>query len=328
MIGVRAPLRISLFGGGTDIPRIFNEIEGCVFSCAINKYVHIFVNKVWPEDEKGVIAKYSLLEKEMHPRYLRHPIMRTVLLNQKVDGIDISVSSDLPGGTGLGSSSAFTVAFTLAIKTHLKESVSKLELANQACEIEIKFLQEPIGKQDAFASAFGGLKAYEFLKNGDTNVKTSLLNERALSSLQNSLYLVRVGGFRKTADLLQQQLRELERQSRMISIYSAMANQAKWASLQTEFDAIEFGDMLDQAWQYKKSLNPSITNLEIEETIERGKKYGATGAKLLGAGGSGFVLFIVPEIHQQKFLTHMDSLRVINPKIDAFGAQIVIPEGD
>lgn len=325
MIIARTPLRISFFGGGTDIPKVFRDVAGCVFSASIEKYIFINVNHKWPKSELSVTAKYTILEEEIHPRYLKHPIMRTVLTNQNLNGLDIAVSSDIPGGTGLGSSSAFTVGFLLAA-TALKDRIlSKYQLATSACEIEIDFLGEPIGKQDAFASAFGGINRFDFQKSGEVNVTACHLSNKEVKKMERSLYLVRVGGYRKTSDLLMNQLLELDNQKHHLSTYERIANQARWASTLREFNVEEFGDALDEAWRLKKSLSASITSAEIEELILLGKRNGATGAKLLGAGGSGFVLFIVPEKFSDKFMSVMENSRVIQPKLDNEGAMKIYP---
>jgi D-glycero-alpha-D-manno-heptose-7-phosphate kinase len=323
MFIVKSPLRVSFFGGGTDIPKVYNEIKGCVFSATINKYIYININKKWPISETSVTAKYTILEEEVHARYLKHPIMRTVLVSEGINGVDISVSSDLPGGTGLGSSSAFTVGFLLAIKSLKGHSTSNYELASSACVIEMDQLKEPIGKQDAFAATFGGINRFDFHENGEVEIAESSLSENNGLRLQKSMYLVRVGGVRKTSDLLMQQLSELENQRRQITTYRKIAEQARWASSLQEFDEEEFGSALDEAWALKKSLSPNISNIEIEDLIILGKSCGATGAKLLGAGGSGFVLFIVPEKNRDKFISLMDNTKIIQPRVDKQGARII-----
>jgi D-glycero-alpha-D-manno-heptose-7-phosphate kinase len=325
MFAVRSPLRVSFFGGGSDIPKIYQTIGGCVFSVTIQKYVYIFVNEKWPKIDSAITAKYSILEEVPHPRYLQHPIMRTVLTKYQVNGIDISVSSDIPGGTGLGSSSAFTVGFTLLANTFRGVSMSKVELANNACSIEIDELNEPIGKQDSFASTFGGLKRYDFESNGNVEVSNSGFDLESQSRLQKCLFLVRIGGFRKTSDLLMQQIQQLNGEMNQITTYQKIADQARWASQLKNFNPHEFGDALNQAWDYKKTLSSSISNDAVEDLIAMGRGLGATGAKLLGAGGSGFVLFIVPEENQEKFLASMDRTKVINPSLDVDGAKLLYP---
>jgi D-glycero-alpha-D-manno-heptose-7-phosphate kinase len=325
MFAARSPLRVSFFGGGSDIPKIYQEIGGCVFSATIQKYVYIFINEKWPKVDSSITAKYSILEEVPHPRYLQHPIMRTALNKYQVNGIDISVSSDIPGGTGLGSSSAFTVGFTLLMNTFRGVSMSKVELAKTACAIEIDDLNEPIGKQDSFASTFGGLRRYDFENNGNVEVSNSGLDIASQSRLQKCLFLARIGGIRNTSDQLMQQMKQFNGQMNQIATYQKIADQARWASQLQDFDPYEFGDALSQAWDYKKTLSSSISNDAIEDLIEKGRKKGATGAKLLGAGGSGFVLFIVPEENQERFLASMDSTKILNPSLDFDGAKLVYP---
>jgi D-glycero-alpha-D-manno-heptose-7-phosphate kinase len=322
---VRSPLRISFFGGGTDIPRIYSEINGCVFSATIQKFVYISINKKWPSDDVSVTAKYTILENEIHVKYLKHPIMRTVLSKLGITGVDISVSSDIPGGTGLGSSSAFTVGFLLASKAILGEEISNYRLAESACEVELHELQEPIGKQDSYAAAFGGINHINFDKSGKVNVTSCRLSADSTSTLEESIFLVRIGGFRKTSELLMQQLTQLESSDRQIAVYEEIANQARWASELTNIDLEEFGSRLNEAWNMKKSLSSNISNDEIDHLITLGLSNGACGAKLLGAGGSGFVLFLVPREHQEAFIHSMRGKRMIQPKFDFDGATVLHP---
>lgn len=323
MIIVKTPLRLSFFGGGTDIPMIYNEIGGCVFSSTIAKHIYICLNRKWPEEDVSVTAKYTILESEIHPRYLKHPIMRTVLEKEQLSGVDISVSSDIQGGTGLGSSSAFTVGFLLATRALLREETTKYDLAKLACAIEIDELQEPIGKQDTYAATFGGLNRYDFHTNGEVRITPTKFDANSLDLLRRSLFLVRVGGVRKTSDLLVRQLTELSNKKDKLSTYQKMAEQAAWASSLVKLDLEQFGCAIDEAWRLKKSLSPNISNEEIDSLIKLGKSQGAIGAKLLGAGMSGFVLFIVPEESQEKFMIAMDSSKFIRPQLESKGAEVI-----
>lgn len=323
MIIVKSPLRVSFFGGGTDIPQIYNEIDGCVFSSTIKKHIFVCLNRKWPNEDLSVTAKYTSLENEPHPRYLKHPIMRTVLEKEQINGVDISVSSDIQGGTGLGSSSAFTVGFLLASKALLRRELTKSDLAKVACVIEMDELLEPIGKQDSYAAAFGGLNRYDFYGSGEVRVTQTNLNAKSQEQLEKCLFLVRVGGLRKTSDLLVSQLNEFSRKSNKIATYQKMAEQAVWASGLVQLDLEEFGSAIDEAWRLKSSLSPNISNEEIDSLIKLGKINGAVGAKLLGAGKSGFILFLVPEQSQEKFIKSVDSSKIIRPALDRNGAEVI-----
>jgi D-glycero-alpha-D-manno-heptose-7-phosphate kinase len=317
LIAVRTPLRISFFGGGTDIANVYNEIGGAVFSTTINRYIYIFLN--FKYDRKGVIAKYSTLEDVPSPRYLSHPIMRSCLSRFNLDGLDISISSDVPAGTGLGSSSAFTVGFIQAC-TILKDGrIDPEELARIACEIEIDDLNEPIGKQDALAAAYGGLRGYTFDIRGAVKVIESPLSKSHKRQLEDSIYLIRVGNVRKTSELLSAQISPIESKS-VLKSYEDLRDLALDAQAMTTFDSSQFGAMLSQAWLLKKRQNPLVTNELVDHVIDLGAKAGASGSKLLGAGQSGFILFIVDATNEERFRYGLKEFKPFKVGIDVPGS--------
>jgi D-glycero-alpha-D-manno-heptose-7-phosphate kinase len=318
MIAIRTPLRVSFFGGGTDIESVYSQIGGSVFSTTIQKYIYTFVNDKY--DTTGVIAKYSDLESVPHPRYLSHPIMRTALLKFNIDGVDISVSSDVPAGTGLGSSSSFSVGFINACGIMKGKLFTQLELAEIACDIEINDLSEPIGKQDAFAAAFGGLRGYIFKQDGTTEIVSSKFSAEEIKRLEDSLYLVRVGAIRKTSDLLNHQL-SIIHDDLVLDSYRELKSISDHAHELDKFVVGEFGEMVKCSWELKKIINPTVTNTEVDEIISKGLSSGAVGAKLLGAGRSGFILFVVED--SKRFTSTLNSLKPEKVIFDLSGSQVL-----
>lgn len=317
---MRTPLRISFFGGGTDIANVYSEIGGAVFSTSIDRYIYIFLN--YKYDRKGVVAKYSTLEDVPNPRYLSHPIMRSCLSRFDLNGLDISISSDVPAGTGLGSSSSFTVGFVQACSILSDSSHDPEYLARVACEIEIDDLHEPIGKQDALAAAYGGLRGYNFNTDGAVSVIESPMSKFHQDQLQKSIYLVRVGKIRKTSELLSEQLYPIESKG-ILKSYEELRDLAFEAQRMTTFDSLRFGDMLRHAWHLKKSQNPHVSNSLVDQIIDLGIKSGANGAKLLGAGQSGFILFIVDSENAERFKISMNDLKPFNIGIAVEGSNVV-----
>lgn len=317
MIAVRTPLRISFFGGGTDVANVYNEIGGAVFSTSIDRYIYIFLN--YKYDRKGVVAKYSRLEDVPNPRYLSHPIMRSCLSRFNLDGLDISISSDIPAGTGLGSSSSFTVGFVQACSMLSNALYDPEYLARVACEIEIDDLREPIGKQDALAAAYGGLRGYNFSLNGAVDVIESPMSQFEKDQLQKSIYLVRVGNIRKTSELLSGQLYPIQSKS-ILKSYEELRDLAFEAQKMTKFDSQRFGEMLKRAWDLKKRQNPYVSNDSVDQIIELGIKSGGSGAKLLGAGQSGFILFIVDSENAERFEKGMNEVKPFSVGIAVEGS--------
>jgi D-glycero-alpha-D-manno-heptose-7-phosphate kinase len=323
MLATRTPLRISFFGGGTDIPSVYRELGyGAVFSATINRYIYIFVNHKFKLLSTGISAKYSDLEEVPNPKYLKHPIMRSILTRLEMNDLDISISSDIPGGTGMGSSSAFTVGFLKACFELKSISLTNLDIAKIATDIEINELKEPIGKQDTYAAALGGVNHLRFTDDEVTNHKTGL-GESELLSLQDSTYLLSVGKPRKTSELLSRQLDSLTSNSKHLEIYEKMRDQADWARGISHFCPYEFGSKVQEAWALKRQLSDSITNEEVEGKITLGLKAGSTGAKLLGAGGSGFILFIVPKEKQIPFISQMSPLDPFKIKLITAGTEVM-----
>lgn len=270
------------------------------------------------------LLKYSKTELVENVRDLKHPLAREILMEFELSGLDISVSSDIPSGTGLGSSSAFTVGLINLLAEYKGLSITQKSLAEKACDIEIEKLREPIGKQDQYASAFGGLNIFQFEMNGNVNVKKINLSEDHYHILNNSLFLVRTGVLQRSAGA------ELLKQKQLAEVNPNIELRLCELRDFTFYAANEFiqnpnslGKLLNESWRLKVASNPAGVNGDILELIEKGIASGATGAKLLGAGAGGFVLFVINPKSSAEFLNKMSPLTCHKIEIDEKGSEII-----
>ena len=296
MIITRTPFRISFFGGGTDIPGFYEEHGGAVLSTTIDKYMYIILK---PRYDDQIVLNYS--EKEIVDRVedIRHNIYREALKFTGVTrGVEITSIGDIPSkGSGLGSSSSFTVGLLNALYVHKGEAKGPRELAEDACAIEIGIMREPIGKQDQYAAAFGGLKRYSFLKSGDVEVEPILPEREALSALQRCCLLFYTSITRKSSDVLSDQssrIKETRFSLEALRDYALCMGKSF-----IEGDAKAIGEKLHENWLLKKGLSSKVSSPQIDALYEKGLAAGAYGGKLLGAGGGGFLLFVCPPERQE-----------------------------
>lgn len=299
MIISQAPLRISLFGGGSDLPAYLENNNGAVLSFAINRRIfivgHPFIHR------SGIVLKYSKQEDVAKAEDLQHPIAREILTRYSVSDIDIAIMSDVPAGTGLGSSSSFTVAL-LSFVRHINGLKStSVDLAKEACEIEIEILQEPIGYQDQWASALGGLNLIKFNGNHSVSVEKIGLTAEALGKLESSLLLVPIGSPRSASKLLKEQSESLSRGSRAAELTSKLVSQVEIGKQALLSDVELIGPLLHEAWMVKKEISSGVSSPHVDEAYEYILNSGATGGKLLGAGGSGYLACFVPENKRTEF---------------------------
>jgi D-glycero-alpha-D-manno-heptose-7-phosphate kinase len=322
MIIVRSPLRVSLLGGGTDLPVFYKRSKGAVISFALNKYIYITINKL--AESNDILLKYSKLERVDNIENIQHPIVRSALKRFEVSGVDISITSDIPAGTGLGSSSSFTVGLLKALGEYKGIDFSKEELARIACEIEIDDLQEPIGKQDQYAAAFGGINHFIFHPNGDVEI-SPLADKNALESLiTDSCLLVRIGSVRTSRSILADQAEKV-RSGINFELLANMAEMTNRFCAELPKSCDNLGPLLRKSWELKSQLAQGVTNEEIETTLQDAKSHGAAGGKLLGAGQSGYVLLTFPnravrEIYINQF---PNKSRIVLPGIDETGCTVI-----
>ena len=318
MLIAQGPLRVSLFGGGSDLPAFLEANDGAVLSFAIDRRVFIVGHPF--THRQGILLKYSQTEDVSTPAELRHPIAREVLRRYGVNDIDLAVMADVPAGTGLGSSSSFTVALLAFVRHYCGLASTPVDLAREACEIEIETLKEPIGYQDQWASALGGVNVIRF-SGSQATVESVGLGAGDIAKLETNLHLVPVGRPRSASDLLAKQAGAVTSGSRGEEITQRMVtlvNEGQRALL-TDLDAI--GPLLDEAWQLKRSVAEGVSNQEVDDLYTRGLDAGATGGKLLGAGGSGYLALYVPEGAHEQFTASFP--KRLDFRISSQGAGII-----
>ena len=325
MIIVRSPLRISLGGGGTDLPSYYKEHGGFLISAAIDKYVYITLHETF-EDE--MILKYSKLEKVKNINDIEHPIIRESLklLNFTKTSIEISSMADIPAGTGLGSSGSFTAALLKALHTYQKNIVTQKLIAEQACQIEIEKLKEPVGKQDQFISAIGGITAFDFRKNGDVDYKPLKISNEILYNLEDNLILYFTGFSRKSSKILKDQdEKSKENNQEMIENLHFTKELGKESMIQIQNGNLEnFAKLMHKHWEHKKERSKGMSNKEIDSLYDSAIKSGAIGGKLIGAGGGGFLMFYVNDKKSFRESFAKTNLKELRFKFDFKGVHTIL----
>lgn len=318
MLIAQGPLRVSLFGGGSDLPAYLEHNEGAVLSFAIDRRVYVAGHPFTHRD--GVLLKYSQTEDVEVPGDLRHPIAREVLTRYGVTDIDIAVMADVPAGTGLGSSSTFTVTFLAFVRHLLQIPTSAADLALEACEIEIDILHEPIGYQDQWASALGGVNVIRF-SGRDVEAQRVTLGALQVRALESNLHLVPVGAPRSASDLLAAQGAATTKGSSAESLTSRMVALVAPGERALRENLDDIGPLLDEAWSLKREVTSGVSNPEVDTLYARGLASGATGGKLLGAGGSGYLAFYVPAEAHERFATEFP--KRLGFRISSQGAGVI-----
>ena len=289
MILSKTPFRISLIGGGSDLPSFYKNSGGAVISMSINKYIYISLHQKF---DKGYRIGYSKTENCQTLEQIKHDIVReSVRYSEVIDNLEITSIADIPAGTGLGSSSSFAVGLTNALLKYIKASSSKKKLAEIACNIEINILNKPIGKQDQYAAAFGGLNLIEFTKNGPISVHPLTLNHNTKEEMFGRFLLFHTGGVRSANNILKEQVFNLENDKKYSDLTRSLVSLTYELHNQLQNNNInDIGYILDQGWQIKKNLSSNISNEYINNIYDKAIEAGAQGGKLLGAGSSGFIL--------------------------------------
>ena len=323
MITCKSPLRITLAGGGTDLPSYYKKKgSGRVLSVAINKYVYITINK--PFINKHVI-RYSEIERIKNVNEIRHNIFREAFKLLKPlddDYIEISSMADCPSGTGLGSSGAFTVALLNALSINLGHYKEKKELAEMACEIEINKLKNPVGKQDQYISAFGGIKLFDFLENEEVIVNALPFNQSILESLNDKLLLFFTGISREANNILidQDERSKISEDKIMTELDEIKNNVNKIVSYLSNQNFDQFGLSMNEHWMKKKERSPGMSSPFIDECYLTAINNGALGGKLVGAGGGGFFLLYTNDPQKLRNAMTKKGLREMRFSFDEFGS--------
>lgn len=297
MIVTRTPLRVSFCGGGSDIPSFYKKHGGCVISTAIDKYVYIAVQKSFYQDK--YIMKYSDIERVGSPSEIEHPIFRECLKEYDTGPVEITSMADVPAGTGLGSSSSFTVGLVNAVRSYYNLSSDKELLASEACRLEIEKLGEPIGKQDQYAASYGGLNYYRFNRDGSVDVEPMCISDDDKKTIESNLMMFYTGITHRASTILSEQKKNIssgdaeEKQLKMCGITNRLRKELENGKTDS------LGKRLDESWKLKRTLASKISSDDIDSLYETALDCGAIGGKLLGAGGGGFLLLYVPYDHQE-----------------------------
>jgi D-glycero-alpha-D-manno-heptose-7-phosphate kinase len=325
MIIARSPLRITLGGGGTDLPSYYREHGGFLIAAAIDKYVYVTVMRPFVE---GIFLKYSQLEHVNEIDEVQHPIIREAIqmLGFKTPQVEITTLADIPAGTGLGSSGSFSTALLKALYAHRRRLLHPDELAALACEIEINRLGEPIGKQDQYAAAYGGVTCFRF--NPDESVQACRLKASmdALFELEDNLLLFFTGFSRSAGSILQDQKRRTEQCDAVMLENLHYVKELGLRSMQ----AIEsgntklFGALMHEHWEHKKRRSNGMSNPQIDEWYELARKNGAIGGKLVGAGGGGFLLFYSEDHRRLRNAMAKEGLEEVRFRFDFEGTKVLL----
>jgi len=324
MIIVRSPLRICLGGGGTDLPSYYCDHSGFLVAAAIDKYVYITLHQTFVDD---LIIKYSKLERVTSIDEVQHPIIREALRLTHVDPryLEITSMADIPAGSGLGSSGSFTTAMLKALHMHNKELVHPRELAEEACHIEIDKLKCNIGKQDQYIAAFGGMTCFRFMPNGHVESWPAKIDTSTLYSLEDDLLLFFTGYSRSASDILKEQdTKSRENDKQMIDNLHFIKDLGRKSKEALEAGDLEsFAEFMNVHWEQKKKRASNMSSDQIDQWYELGRKNGARGGKLIGAGGGGFLMFYAEDKVRLRKAMRDAGLKEVRFRFDFEGTKVV-----
>jgi len=325
VIIARSPLRVTLGGGGTDLPSYYEKFGGFLIAAAIDKYIYITLHDTFVSD---LIVKYSELERVPEAKQLRHPIIREAfdLVGVSGQSLELTSMADLPAGTGLGSSGSFTTSLLKALHAHKRNLVHPAELAAQACEIELGRLKEPIGKQDQYISAYGGITCFKFLKDGSVEAWPLKVSRETRDNLEDNLLLFFTGYSRNaSAILIEQDQKSKSNDQEMIENLHFIKDLGLQSQSALESGNLEeFARLMDLHWQRKKQRSGGMSNLKINEWYDLARANGALGGKLIGAGGGGFLMFYAEEKTRLRHAMAKAGLQEVRFRFDFEGTKLVI----
>jgi D-glycero-alpha-D-manno-heptose-7-phosphate kinase len=324
MIITRSPLRISLGGGGTDLPSYYKKHSGFLIAAAIDKYVYITLHQTFGQE---LIIKYSKLERVQQVQEIQHPIIREALKLVGIDSyLEITSMADIPAGTGLGSSGSFTTALLKALHAYKKNIIHPRDLAEQACHIEIDMLKEPVGKQDQYIASFGGLTCFQFLPNGHVEATPLKIDSETLYNLEDNLLLFFTGYSRSASNILKDQ-DDKSRQSNkeMIDNLHFVKELGYQSQEALEVgDLHKFGDLMNVHWEHKRKRSGGMSNPDIDRWYNLAMENGALGGKLIGAGGGGFLMFYASDKAKLRHAMNQAGLKEVRFRFDFEGTKVVI----
>jgi len=322
MIVSKTPLRMSFVGGGSDLPAYYNYDEGAVLSTTIDKYMYIIVNSKF---DGNIRLSYSITEDVDNVDKIKHPIVRNTLKMLEIPGgIEIASMADIPSkGSGLGSSSSYTVGLLNALYAYKKNYINREDLGKLACHVEIDLCKEPIGKQDQYIAAFGGLNLIRFYSDESVSVEPVICKPEIVDKLEESILIFYTGRTRKASTLLREQSNSMDNSVKraLIKEMVKLAFDLKYILENEDLDSV--GELLDKNWRLKSQLVSGISDIQIDDWYQRGIKAGAKGGKLLGAGYGGFLMFFVPLEKQANVIKALSDLKTIPFSFDNSGSEIV-----
>ena len=325
MIIARSPLRVTLGGGGTDLPSYYEKFGGFLIAAAIDKYVYITLHDNFTPD---LIVKYSRLERVTDAGKVEHPIIREAfaMLGMNGSGLELASMADIPAGTGLGSSGSFTTALLKALHACQKNLVHPAELAAQACDIELNRLKEPIGKQDQYIAAYGGITCFKFSSDGKVEAWPLRISDETRDDLEDNLLLFFTGYSRSASSILQEQDAKAKADDKAmianLHFVKDLGQQSKFAL--ESGNLREFARLMDVHWQHKKARSGGMTNPRINEWYDLALANGALGGKLIGAGGGGFLMFYAADKAKLRHAMRQGGLKEVRFRFDFEGTKLVI----
>jgi D-glycero-alpha-D-manno-heptose-7-phosphate kinase len=325
MIITRSPLRISLGGGGTDLPSYYRKHTGFLIAAAIDKYVCITLHQTFVPE---LIIKYSRMERVRSLDEVQHPIIREALRQVGLDGSYLEVTSmaDIPAGTGLGSSGSFTTALLKALHAYKKNLIHPRELAELACHIEIERLGEPVGKQDQYIAAFGGLTCFQFLPNDEVQAWPLKIDTETLYNLEDNLLLFFTGYSRSASSILKEQDDKSKSREQAMVDNLHFVKELGYQSMEAleSGDLRLFADLMNVHWEHKKQRSGSMSNGDIDRWYGLAREHGALGGKLIGAGGGGFLMFYAEDkVRLRRAMAHT-GLREVRFRFDFEGTKVLL----
>ena len=325
MIMTRSPLRISLGGGGTDLPSYYHEHSGFVVAAAIDKYVYLMIHRRFVP---RILLKYSQMEEVERIDDIKHPLIRESLRLLEWDDLRLEISSmaDIPAGTGLGSSGSFTTALLKALHVQKKHLIHPRELAEQACKIEMDILKEPVGKQDQYIASFGGLTCFQILPNGQVDAWPLKVSEETLYDMEDHLLLFFTGYTRSASEILKEQdVKSKKNDQHMIANLHFIKQIGRDVKDALEAgDLKRFGELMNIHWQHKKERSSSMSNERINQWYDLAMQNGALGGKLIGAGGGGFLMFFCEDRARVRQALAKQGLEEVRFRFDFEGTKVII----
>lgn len=325
MLITRSPLRISLGGGGTDLPSYYREHGGFIIAAAIDKFVYITLHQTFVDD---LIVKYSKLERVRSVEDLEHPIIREAFRLLGLEGRHLEVASmaDIPEGTGLGSSGSFTTALLKALNTHQKRLIEPFDLAEQACHIEIDLLGEPIGKQDQYIAAYGGVTCFQFHQDERVEMSPLKIGSETLYNLEDNLLLFFTGYSRSASSILQEQDTKSRARDHAMTenLHYVKSLGLRIQEALEAGDLVRFGELMNEHWEHKRKRSGAITNPDIDRWYRLARDNGAVGGKLVGAGGGGFLMFYTEDKTRLRHALREAGLTEVRFRFDFEGTKVIV----